>query len=260
MLEAEEAVALRGVGRLNVAGTRFCTATLISETVIVTAAHCLFDPRTPCAGADRGVPLRRRAADRQDRGGPAGGARGDPSGLRLRGIASPAGVAPTWRCSSSPSRCRPRTRRRSRPRPRRARRAAGDRLLCPRPGAGALDRGALRPRRQLRRGGGARLRGGLRRLRGAGPPGRGRRTAGSSPLSRPWATALDRAGGHADGAGRPLDRAAARGAGRRTARGVTGTHCGMQKVRPSLRPLRDGGGCGISKVTSIPASSARRPR
>ena len=46
MLEADEAVAFRGVGRLNVAGTRFCTATLISETVIVTAAHCLFHPRT----------------------------------------------------------------------------------------------------------------------------------------------------------------------------------------------------------------------
>ena len=46
MLDAEEAAPFRGVGRLNVAGTRFCTATLISETVIVTAAHCLFHPRT----------------------------------------------------------------------------------------------------------------------------------------------------------------------------------------------------------------------
>jgi hypothetical protein len=46
MLEAEEAAAFRGVGRLNVAGTRFCTATLISERVIVTAAHCLFNPRS----------------------------------------------------------------------------------------------------------------------------------------------------------------------------------------------------------------------
>lgn len=46
LLSVEEAVPFRGVGRLNVAGTRFCTATLISETVIITAAHCLFHPRT----------------------------------------------------------------------------------------------------------------------------------------------------------------------------------------------------------------------
>lgn len=46
MLDAEAAAPFRGVGRLNVAGTRFCTATLISDTVIVTAAHCLFHPRT----------------------------------------------------------------------------------------------------------------------------------------------------------------------------------------------------------------------
>jgi protease YdgD len=46
LLSIEEAVPFQGVGRLNVAGTRFCTATLISETVIVTAAHCLFHPRT----------------------------------------------------------------------------------------------------------------------------------------------------------------------------------------------------------------------
>ena len=46
LLSQEEGLAFRAVGRLNVAGTRFCTATLISETVIVTAAHCLFHPRT----------------------------------------------------------------------------------------------------------------------------------------------------------------------------------------------------------------------
>jgi V8-like Glu-specific endopeptidase len=46
MVGEEEALEWRGVGRLNVAGRRFCTATLISETVAVTAAHCLHHPRT----------------------------------------------------------------------------------------------------------------------------------------------------------------------------------------------------------------------
>lgn len=44
MLDADEAANYRGVGRLNVAGTRFCTATLIAPDVIVTAAHCLYHP------------------------------------------------------------------------------------------------------------------------------------------------------------------------------------------------------------------------
>jgi len=43
---AEEALAYRAVGRLNVAGTRFCTATLIAPAIVVTAAHCLYNPRT----------------------------------------------------------------------------------------------------------------------------------------------------------------------------------------------------------------------
>ena len=34
------------VGRLNMQGVGFCTATLISDTLVLTAAHCLFDRRT----------------------------------------------------------------------------------------------------------------------------------------------------------------------------------------------------------------------
>ena len=52
MLDDAEAAAFRGVGRLNIAGRRFCSATLISEQVAVTAAHCLYHPRT-----GRAVPL-----------------------------------------------------------------------------------------------------------------------------------------------------------------------------------------------------------
>lgn len=46
LLDAGEAAGFRGVGRLNVAGTRFCTAALVSDREILTAAHCLFHPRT----------------------------------------------------------------------------------------------------------------------------------------------------------------------------------------------------------------------
>lgn len=46
MLDEAEAVPFRAVGRLNIAGTRFCTATLVAPRRVVTAAHCLFNPRT----------------------------------------------------------------------------------------------------------------------------------------------------------------------------------------------------------------------
>lgn len=46
MVTDDKAMIWRGVGPLNVAGNRSCTAALISDHEAVTAAHCLFNPRT----------------------------------------------------------------------------------------------------------------------------------------------------------------------------------------------------------------------
>ncbi|MBC7738774.1 MAG: trypsin-like serine protease [Candidatus Saccharibacteria bacterium] len=46
MITAAEAPLWNAVGRLNIAGDRYCSAALISPTEAVTATHCLFNPRT----------------------------------------------------------------------------------------------------------------------------------------------------------------------------------------------------------------------
>ena len=167
------------MGRLNVAGTRFCTATLISETVIVTAAHCLFHPRTRAE-----VPLGEFRFVAGLRMGKSAAVRGvvravTQPDFTFEGFASPAGVVADLALLELDERGRGGGRG-GLP-DRRPRGGCGPprhRLLRPRPGAGALDREPVRARRQLRRRGGARLRGDLRRLGGAGPPGRG----GGPPL------------------------------------------------------------------------------
>lgn len=46
MITDDEAPLWRAVGRLNIAGNRACTGTLISPDEVITAAHCLFHPVT----------------------------------------------------------------------------------------------------------------------------------------------------------------------------------------------------------------------
>ena len=229
MLEAGEAAAFHGVGRLNIAGSRFCTATLIAPDVIATAAHCLFHPLTGARVADGELRFvagyRMRRARRRCAGWPR---RSVDPGYAFGARATYAGVG----ADLALGRARPpgarggRALRHRRPR-RRA--AALHRLLRRGSPARALDRDALRDRPARRPGARARLRRHLRRLGLAAVPGRGR---GPAP----------RRGGVGDGRPHPSPgrrdlrapaRRRPRAAARRPRRGARRS---PSEIRPLPRP------------------------
>jgi len=46
LLTADEAKAWQGVGRINMNGAGFCTGAMIAPDLVLTAAHCMYNPKT----------------------------------------------------------------------------------------------------------------------------------------------------------------------------------------------------------------------
>jgi len=56
--EPHEGLRWEGVGELEIDGAGFCTGAMISEDIVLTAAHCLFDPATGARLSERRIAFR----------------------------------------------------------------------------------------------------------------------------------------------------------------------------------------------------------
>ncbi len=58
LVTAQDSKGYEAVGRLDIGNTSFCTGALIEPDVVLTAAHCLFDPETKARIGDREIAFR----------------------------------------------------------------------------------------------------------------------------------------------------------------------------------------------------------